>query len=108
MLRKLSFAAAMLAAAAFSVAAASPLAPQSSADTDGSLVTLAKSGKGGGGKNGKGGGGGKGGKHHHRHRGGGAGVFIGVGYCAITAGSCADRYGSGTRRYYWCVRNAGC
>jgi hypothetical protein len=107
MLRKLSFAAAMLAAAAFSVAAASPLAPQSSADTDGSLVTLAKSGKGGG-KNGKGGGGGKGGKHHHRHRGGGAGVFIGVGYCAITAGSCADRYGSGTRRYYWCVRNAGC
>jgi hypothetical protein len=107
MLRKLSFAAAMLAAAAFSVAAASPLAPQSGADTDGSLVTLAKSGKGGG-KNGKGGGGGKGGKHHHRHRGGGAGVFIGVGYCAITAGSCADRYGSGTRRYYWCVRNAGC
>jgi hypothetical protein len=60
MLRKLSFAAAMLAAAAFGVAAASPLAPQSSADTDGSLVTLAKSGKGGGGKNGKGGGGGKG------------------------------------------------
>src|SRR5262245_27866711 len=105
MLRKLSFAAAMLAAASFSIAAASPLGPQSSADADSSLVTLAEKGGGGGGK-GSGGKGGKSGKHHHRHRGGG--VFIGVSYCAMTAASCADRYGTRSRRYYWCLRAAGC
>jgi hypothetical protein len=105
MLGKLSFAAAIFGAVAFSVAAAGPLGPQNAADSGDSTVSLVKSGKGGkGGKNGSG----KNGKHHHhRHRRGGD-VYIGVNFCALTAASCADRYGSRTRRYFRCLRNAGC
>jgi hypothetical protein len=108
MFGRLSFAAAVFGAMAFSVAVAAPLGPQSELGDDGGLVTLAKKGGGGGkGGGGKGAGkGGKGGKHHHRH--GGGGVFIGVSYCAIAAADCADEYGSRTRRYYRCLRNAGC
>jgi hypothetical protein len=111
MLCRLPLAAAVFAAVAYSVAVAAPVGPQDGSDTGTGLVTLAKSGKGGksGSGSGSGGGkGGKGGKSHRHHRGGGTGIFIGVGYCAITAASCADRYGSGTRRYYWCLRDAGC
>jgi hypothetical protein len=113
MLNRLAFAAAVLGAMAFSVAVAAPLAPQSGSGDDGGLVTLAKKGKGGGkglkGGGGGGGKGGKGGKHHHRRGGNvGTGIFIGLGYCAITAANCADEYGSGTRRYRWCMRDAGC
>ena len=101
---------------AFSVAVAAPLAPQSNVDGDGGLVTLVKKGggdKGGGGKGAKGGGGDKGGKHHHRRRhrdgvGVGGAILFGITYCAIQAANCADEYGSGTRRYYWCLRDAGC
>ena len=102
MLGKLSLAAALLGAMAFSVAVASPLGPQGKLDVDSDLVTLVKKDKGGK----------KGGKHHHHHhhhRHGAGGVLLfGAGYCAITAASCADRYGSGSRRYYWCLRDAGC
>ncbi len=109
MLGRLSFAAAMFGAMAFSVAIAAPLGTQSDLGGDGSnLVTLAKKG-GGGGKGGGGkGGGGKGGKSGKHHRHGGGGIFIGVGYCAITAASCAERYGTRSRRYYWCLSDAGC
>jgi hypothetical protein len=106
MLRKLSFAAAVFGAVALSVAAAAPLGPQSGADAGDWTVSLVKSGKGGkGGKNGTGKSGS--GKHHHRHRRGG-GIYVGVDFCTLTAASCADRYGPRTRRYFRCLRNAGC
>ncbi len=111
MLRRISFAAAVLGAMAFGAAVAAPIAPQSEIADDGRLVTLAK--KGGGGKGAKGGGGDKGGKHHHRRRhrdgvGVGGAILFGITYCAIQAENCADEYGSGTRRYYRCLRDAGC
>jgi hypothetical protein len=91
---------------ALSVAVAAPLGPQSDLGDDGGLVTLAKSKGGSKGGSGGGGKGGKGGKHHRRH--GGSGVYIGVGYCATIAAECADEYGLRTRRYYRCLRAAGC
>ncbi len=47
MLGKLSFAAAIFGAVAFSVAAAAPLGPQSDADTGDGAVSLVKRGRGG-------------------------------------------------------------
>jgi hypothetical protein len=99
---------------AFSAAIAAPIGAPSDLEDDGGIVMLTKKeggGKGGdkGAKSPKAGGGER--RYHprrrHRDNVGGA-IFFGIAYCAIVAANCADQYGSGTRRYYWCVRDAGC
>jgi hypothetical protein len=108
----MSLTAAVVGALALGTAVAAPIAQP---EGGGGLVTRAKKegrDKGGSGKRAtdrKAGGGDR--RHHsrrrHRDNGGGA-ILFGVAYCGIVAANCADQYGSGTRRYYWCVRDAGC
>jgi hypothetical protein len=87
-------AAGMLGATALAVAATVPLAPQPGFEADGGVVTQVKKGKD---KN-----------HNHAWVGIGAAIVLSTAYCAAQAESCEERYGDDSRRYWRCLRRAGC